>query len=183
MSEGDGADSLINNVNGSFKDLPVEIFESKYPIRIEAYGIRSDSGGAGRHRGGNGTYRRYVLDADSQLSLWFERSKSTGWGLFGGEDGIAPDVLVEEPGQDARHYLKVNSLNLPEGTVVTTYTGGGGGYGAALERDPEAVCEDARDGYVSIDHAREAYGVVLTQALLTDARLTKQQRLSMRDAR
>ena len=180
--DGDGADSLINNVNGSFKDLPVEIFESKYPIRIEAYGIRADSGGAGRHRGGNGTYRRYVLDADSQLSLWFERSKSTGWGLFGGEDGIAPDVLVEEPGQDARHYLKVNSLNLPEGSVVTTHTGGGGGYGAAVERDPEAVCEDARDGYVSIDHAREAYGVVLTQALLTDARLTKQQRLLMRDA-
>ncbi|WP_428098210.1 hydantoinase B/oxoprolinase family protein [Candidatus Rariloculus sp.] len=180
--DGDGADSLINNVNGSFKDLPVEIFESKYPIRIEAYGIRADSGGAGRHRGGNGTYRRYVLDADSQLSLWFERSKSTGWGLFGGEDGIAPDVLVEEPGQDARHYLKVNSLNLPEGSVVTTHTGGGGGYGAAVERDPEAVCEDARDGYVSIDHAREAYGVVLTQALLTDVRLTTQQRLSMRDA-
>ena len=180
--DGDGADSLINNVNGSFKDLPVEIFESKYPIRIEAYGIRADSGGAGRHRGGNGTYRRYVLDADSQLSLWFERSKSTGWGLFGGEDGIAPDVLVEEPGQDARHYLKVNSLNLPEGSVVTTHTGGGGGYGAAVERDPEAVCEDARDGYVSIDHAREAYGVVLTQALLTDVRLTTQQRLLMRDA-
>ena len=179
---GDGADSLINNVNGSFKDLPVEIFESKYPIRIESYGIRPDSGGAGRYRGGNGTYRRYVLDADSQLSLWFERSKSTGWGLFDGGDGIAPDVVVEAPGRDPRHYLKVNSLSLPKGTVVTTYTGGGGGYGPALERDLEDVRRDVLDGYVSPGHARDGYGVVLTRTLAVDAKRTDRERRAMRDA-
>ena len=179
---GDGADSLINNVNGSFKDLPAEIFESKYPIRIEAYGIRPDSGGAGRHRGGNGTCRRYVLDADSQLSLWFERSKSTGWGLFDGGDGAAPDVVVEAPGRDPRHYLKVNSLNLPRGTVVTTYTGGGGGYGQALERDAENVRRDVLDGYVSVDHARDGYGVVLTRTLEIDAKRTDRKRRAMRNA-
>ncbi len=179
---GDGADSLINNVNGSFKDLPAEIFESKYPIRIEAYGIRPDSGGAGRYRGGNGTYRRYVLDADSQLSLWFERSKSTGWGLFEGGAGAAPDVVVEAPGRDPRHYLKVNSLNLPRGTVVTTYTGGGGGYGQALERDAENVRRDVLDGYVSVDHARDGYGVVLTRTLEIDAMRTDRKRRAMRNA-
>ena len=179
---GNGADSLINNVNGSFKDLPVEIFESKYPIRIEAYGIRPDSGGIGAYRGGNGTYRRYVLDADSQLSLWFERSKSTGWGLFGGGDGIAPDVVIEAPGHDPRHYLKVNSLDLPKGTVVTTYTGGGGGYGPALERSSEDVRRDVMDGYVSAEHAKDAYGVVLTRSLEIDPQRTHRQRRSMGNA-
>ena len=92
------------------------------------------------------------------------------------------DVLVEEPGENARHYLKVNSLTLPKGAVVTTYTGGGGGYGAAIERDAEAVCEDARDGYVSVDRARDAYGIVLTRTLEIDAERTIQQRRSMRHA-
>lgn len=179
---GDGADSLINNVNGSFKDLPVEIFESKYPIRIESYGIRPDSGGAGRYRGGNGTCRRYVLDADSQLSLWFERSKSTGWGLYSGGDAVPPNVVVEIPGRDPRHYLKVNSLNVPKGTVVTTYTGGGGGYGPALERDAEQVRRDVLDGYVSADHAKGAYGVVLTRTLKVDERRTQRERRAMRNA-
>ncbi len=179
---GDGADSLINNVNGSFKDLPVEIFESKYPIRIESYGIRPDSGGVGRYRGGNGTFRRYVLDADSQLSLWFERSKSTGWGLFGGGDGTPPDVVVEVPGRGPRRFLKVNSLNLSKGTVVTTYTGGGGGYGPASKRDSQRVRRDVLDGYVSNDQARDAYGVVLTRALTVDEQRTQRERRAKRDA-
>ena len=72
----DGESSLINNVNGSFKDIPVEIFECKYPLRIRSYGIRIDSGGVGEYRGGNGTYREYEVHADSDLFLWFERSKT-----------------------------------------------------------------------------------------------------------
>ena len=158
---GDGADSLINNVNGNFKDLPVEIFENKYPALIEAYGIRADSGGPGRHRGGNGTCRQYVLQADAALSLWFERSKSTAWGLFGGHAGVAPDVLVEKPDGTQTHYLKVNSLSLPAGTRITTRTGGGGGFGPPTARSPEAVQRDVRDGYLSRSRAEDIYGIAV----------------------
>ncbi|MXY05410.1 MAG: hydantoinase B/oxoprolinase family protein [Gammaproteobacteria bacterium] len=158
---GDGADSLINNVNGNFKDLPVEIFENKYPVLIEAYGIRADSGGAGRQRGGNGTYRQYVLQADATLSLWFERSKSTAWGLFGGHAGAAPDVQVEMPDGTRNHYLKVNSLSLPAGTRVVTRTGGGGGFGLPSERSPEAVRRDVLDGFLSLSSAENAYGIAI----------------------
>ena len=156
---GDGADSLINNVNGNFKDLPVEIFENKYPVLIESYGIRTDSGGPGRHRGGNGTCRRYALQADAALSLWFERSKSTAWGLFGGLAGKAPDVLVEKPDGTQTHHLKVNSLPLPAGTRITTRTGGGGGYGPPSERSREAVQRDVIDGFLSHSHAEDVYSV------------------------
>lgn len=159
---GDGESSLINNVNGSFKDIPVEIFESKYPLQILSYGIRQDSGGAGKYRGGNGTYRNYLVKADSDLFLWFERSKTTAWGLFGGENGLPPDVVVERPGEDKLELLKVNGIKVRDGTVIMSLTGGGGGYGNAFERDPEAVRQDAIDGYVSIDHARAAYGVELS---------------------
>ncbi|HLF31685.1 MAG TPA: hydantoinase B/oxoprolinase family protein [Xanthomonadales bacterium] len=169
---GDGASSLINNVNGSFKDLPIEIFENKYPIRICSYGIRQDSGGAGKFRGGNGTYREYLVEADSDLFLWFERSQTTAWGLFGGAPGLAPNVQVLRPGESPKEFLKVNGIKVSHGTVIKSLTGGGGGYGHALERDPEAVRQDVIDGYVSPDHARSAYAVALTDDLLVDAELT-----------
>ena len=162
---GDGASSLINNVNGSFKDLPIEVFESKYPIQILSYGIRQDSGGAGKYRGGNGTFREYLILADSDLFLWFERSKTTGWGIFGGASGAAPNVTVKRPDEEQLEFLKVNGIRVCEGTVIHSLTGGGGGYGNPLERTPEAVREDVIDRYVSLDYARSAYGVVLTDDL------------------
>lgn len=177
---GDGANSLINNVNGSFKDLPIEVFESKYPLRILDYGVRQDSGGVGKFRGGNGTYRQYEVLADSDLFLWFERSETTGWGLFGGGDGAAPNVIVQRPDDEQREFLKVNGIKVGKGTIIKSLTGGGGGYGPAIERDPEAVRQDAIDGYVSREYAQSAYGVVLTDDLAVDASATEKRRGAMR---
>ncbi len=155
---GDGANSLINNVNGSFKDLPIEIFESKYPLRILSYGIRQDSGGAGKYRGGNGTYREYLVESDAALWLWFERSETPAWGLFGGGAGKAPVVTIQRPGQETIERLKVNDVKLPAGSVIKSMTGGGGGYGDPAERSPELVREDLLDRYISPEHARNVYG-------------------------
>jgi len=155
---GDGANSLINNVNGSFKDLPIEVFESKYPLRILSYGIRQDSGGAGKYRGGNGTYREYLVESDAALWLWFERSETPAWGLFGGETGKAPVVTVQRPGQETIERLKVNDVKLPAGSVIKSMTGGGGGYGNPAERDPADIREDLLDGYISPEHAQQIYG-------------------------
>lgn len=173
---GDGENSLINNVNGSFKDIPVEIFESKYPLQMLSYGIRQDSGGPGQYRGGNGTYREYLVKADSDLFLWFERSKTTAWGLFGGADGLPPNVTVDRPDQDKLEVLKANGIKVGNGTVIMSLTGGGGGYGKAFTRDPEAVREDAIDGHVSREHARTAYGVELTSELDVDTAQTQRLR-------
>ena len=173
---GDGASSLINNVNGSFKDIPVEIFESKYPLRLLSYGIRIDSGGTGKYRGGNGTFRNYLVEADSDLFLWFERSETTAWGLFDGSDGLAPNVTVERPGEEPVEFLKINGIKVPSGTVIKSLTGGGGGYGQAFERDPEAVRRDVIDRYVSREHARNAYGVELSDDLEVDTEATRRLR-------
>lgn len=173
---GDGADSLINSVNGSFKDIPIEIFESKYPLRLLSYGIRQDSGGIGKFRGGNGTYRKYMVPDQASLFLWWERSKTTAWGLFEGESGRAPNVVVEQPGEEPVNLLKINGLEIKPGTVITAYSGGGGGYGKAFERNPELVRQDVIDKHVSIEYARDAYGVVLTDALEIDSSATSELR-------
>ncbi|MFK7886732.1 MAG: hydantoinase B/oxoprolinase family protein [Gammaproteobacteria bacterium] len=176
---GDGQSSLINNVNGSFKDIPAEVFESKYPLRLLSYGIRKDSGGAGEFRGGNGTYREYLVEADSDLFLWYERSVTTAWGLFGGGSGDGPNVIVKRPNDEAFEALKINGVKVPAGTVIMSLTGGGGGYGEARARDPEHVLRDVIDGYVTREHAREAYGVEITDSLQIDAVKTEACRAQM----
>ena len=153
----DGETALINNVNGSLKDMPIEVFETRFPLRVTEYGIRTDSGGAGRWRGGNGVVREYVALHDCSLSLWFERSVTPAWGLFGGADAAPPEVVVNPGRPDERRLLKCNGLRLFEGDVVRCLTGGGGGYGPATERDVHLVDADLLDGNVSPGHALREY--------------------------
>ncbi|WP_394730617.1 hydantoinase B/oxoprolinase family protein [Altererythrobacter sp. GH1-8] len=147
---GDGQDCLINNVNGSFRDYPIEVFEHRYPMRISKYGIRKDSGGEGEFRGGNGSYREYHLDGDTTLSLWFERSVTRPWGLSGGAEGLGPKVEIIAPDGTARDdLLKTNALALKAGTVVKVATGGGGGFGDPAKRSAERRQRDRENAFVS----------------------------------
>jgi N-methylhydantoinase B len=156
----DGESGLINNVNGSLKDLPIEVMETKFPLRLSHYGFRTDSGGAGRWRGGNGIVREYTIECDAAtLYLWFERSVTPAWGLHGGADATPPDVVINPGREDERHMLKASRVMLTRGDVVRTQTGGGGGYGAAAERGEELVRADVRDGHVSRQAANDIYGV------------------------
>ena len=172
----DGADALINNVNGGFKDLPIEVFESKYPVSIFNYGFRENSGGPGKYRGGLGLYREYTINTDGFVSLWFERSVTPAWGLFGGKDGLPPNVNIKIPNEDEKNLLKANGLQIKKGTVLTTYTGGGGGFEETLDRDPENVLYDVKNRYVSIEDAKRDYKVAITSDLKIDTNLTNQLR-------
>lgn len=156
----DGQDGLINNVNGSLKDLPIEVLETKFPLRLTEYAFRRDSGGAGKWRGGNGIIREYRLEGDAaQLFLWFERSATPGWGLFGGGDATPPEVIVNPGRDDERRMLKCSREPLRRGDVVRTMTGGGGGFGDPADRDPELVRADVADRHLTADAARAVYGV------------------------
>ncbi len=172
----DGEDGLINNVNGAFKDYPVEVFEVKYPALIRRYEFRPDTGGPGRYRGGCGLRRRFEVETDAYLYLWLERSVTPGWGLFGGRDAVGPDVIINDGGPDERRMLKVNAHPLAPGSVVDLLTGGGGGFGDPLERDPERVRADVVDGYVSAEAARRDYGVALASDGTIDLELTSRLR-------
>lgn len=155
----DGESCLINNVNGSLRDMPVEVLETLFPVRVTEYAIRTDSGGAGRTRGGNGVVRQYTFEADQNLSLWWERSVTPAWGVFGGAAGAAPRVVLN-PGRDGeRALLKANALAVRRGDVLRCESGGGGGFGPVAERPAEAVREDLRQGLLSRGRAASAYGV------------------------
>ena len=156
----DGEDGLINNVNGSLKDLPIEVLETKYPMRMTHYGYRADSGGAGRWRGGNGIIREYTLDGErAELFLWFERSVTPAWGLFGGNQATPPVVVVNPGRSDERRMLKTSRFVLRRGDAVRTMTGGGGGFGPPDERDPSLVRADVKNRHLTADKAKTVYGV------------------------
>jgi N-methylhydantoinase B len=159
-AEGDGTNALINYGGGDLKNFPVEVVESLYPIRIHRYGLRPDSGGAGTFRGGLGVVREYeTLADDIDLSLWFERTLTPGWGLFGGEEGRVTSVLVDR-GDGAAEILKVNRLSLPRGSKVVVSTGGGGGYGDPAERASEALERDLLDGYMTTPTGTDGEGAL-----------------------
>lgn len=156
----DGESALINNVNGSLKDLPIEVFEARFPFRITDYRMRPDSAGAGKWRGGVGVIREYEAMTDCTISLWFERSVTPPWGLSGGGSGIGPDVILNPGREDERRLLKCNGLSLKAGDVFRCLTSGGGGYGDPADRDPLSIQADIDSGIVTPDHAREVYGYV-----------------------
>ena len=176
FASGDGQDGLINNVNGGFKDLPVEVYETRFPVTLRRYGFRPDSGGPGRSRGGCGVYREYHLETDAFASLWFERSVTTSWGLFGGSGGAGPRVQLGSDGQSRDWHLKINSAPISDGAILRLETGGGGGFGPAAERDPTQVREDVLDGYVTREGAERDYLVVLDDDLAVDEEATRARR-------
>jgi N-methylhydantoinase B len=176
--DGDGQDALINNVNGAFRDFPVEVWETKYPIQIGAYGFRSDTGGPGQWRGGCGVFREYRFEADASVYLWFERSRTPAWGLFGGHDAVGPHNEIR--GSRSVTPLKANNLAVRRGDVMVLQTGGGGGFGNPLDRDPQFVARDVSYGYVTRDSAAHGYGVVITADGHLDQAATERLRTQLR---
>ncbi|WP_232490166.1 hydantoinase B/oxoprolinase family protein [Neobacillus cucumis] len=151
FESGDGQSALINHVSGDFKNLPIEVFESKYPLRVNQYALRNNSGGSGQYRGGLGVIKEYeVLCENAFVSLWFERSKTPAWGLFGGHAGMGPDVEIIS-GNKVEHLLKVNGKPIQKGDIVIVKTGGGGGYGDPSQRSSEKIELDIRNEYVNIE--------------------------------
>ena len=167
-ADGDGESALINLVNGGFRNIPAEVMETKFPVRVEEFAIRTDSGGPGRKRGGCGVVRRYRTLEDCHSALWFERSRTPAWGLNGGGDGSGPWIELRHPDGSAEQVLKMRARPVAAGTVVETRTGGGGGNGDPKARSFAEVRIDAVRGYVSREGAWRQYGVRLTPEFVVD---------------
>lgn len=171
-----------------FRDS-VEIDEQKYPVRITEMRIREDSEGAGRRRGAPGTRVTYGPKWDTMTAAYVtDNHHFPPKGVRGGGDGepsIAFRVLVdgsEEP------LEPIAQVDLAPGELLGHLLSGGGGYGNPLDREPELVLEDVLARFVSIDRARDVYGVVLDQpdaggALVIDDEATSARRDELRAER
>lgn len=182
--QGDGMSATYTIGHGDTYNIPIEVLETRYPLLVERYRLRTDSGGPGRHRGGVGLERRYRLPQGGMLNALSERSQCPPWGLQGGGPGATGTIVVRPSARGAQErFQKITGRLLEPGATVTVTSGGGGGYGDPLDREPERVAEDARMGYVSRAAARRHYGVVLAPtSLAVQEAATRRLRERMRGA-
>nr|WP_301270784.1 MULTISPECIES: hydantoinase B/oxoprolinase family protein [unclassified Roseobacter] len=146
---------------------PMEILEAAYPVMFRQWALRPDSAGAGAHRGGLGAvYEIEALEEKSEAFLFGERGRFSPNGVVGGEGG-AMNVFTYEQDEGWKTpplTSKMLGIKLKKGQAVRLETPGGGGYGPASERVPEAVARDVALGYLTSEKATELYGSDWTEA-------------------
>jgi len=154
----DGMDGVHVHMSNTL-NTPAEVLETAYPLRVAAYSLREDSGGAGQFRGGLGVRRDIaVRDHRATFSLLAERHEHAPYGLAGGADGTTGGAWLERDGETTRLPAKATRTLRP-GDVVSVRTPGAGGYGDPADRSLDALARDVRLGKVSVEAAVEAYGV------------------------
>ncbi|OVZ55606.1 5-oxoprolinase [Pigmentiphaga sp. NML080357] len=173
-SREDGVSVTVCINDGDTHNSPTEQLEAKYPVLVERYAIRTDSGGAGTYRGGLGA--EMVVQALSPFAVTtrIDRMHCKPWGLEGGHEAAGNGIAIRKQGEwdDSMPNAKIFNVRLERGDAYKMLSGGGGGFGDPLGRDPEAVADDVREGYVSVEAARDKYGVALTAAGTVDAAAT-----------
>jgi N-methylhydantoinase B len=174
----DGIDGVHVHITNS-SNLPVECLETEYPIMVESYSIRNDSGGAGKFRGGLGYRKDYRIIQETEFHSHGDRQKLPPWGLFGGKEGAAGRWVIN-PETDQEKVLpsgKMSNVALKKGDILSSQTAGAGGYGNPFERDINAVLNDVLNEKVSIANAEKLYGVVINlDNMEVDIEATKQMR-------
>jgi N-methylhydantoinase A/oxoprolinase/acetone carboxylase beta subunit/N-methylhydantoinase B/oxoprolinase/acetone carboxylase alpha subunit len=157
---GDGLD--VHAWWPNFTAIPVEYAESYFPVRVERIRGRMDSGGAGKHRGGNGLEKVYEFLEPGEVSVHDDRHHSRPWGIGGGQAAEGSrKVLLRRDGSRQELAAKFDGLKMEPGDRMLYLTAGAGGWGDPLERNPEAVRLDVLRGFLSVEKAHAAYGVVL----------------------
>ena len=168
---GDG-DSQVIVIIGNARNTPVEVFETRYPLRVESYRLLEDSGGPGLNRGGLGVERILTIEVEEIIvSALFNRMLVDPFGIHGGKPGANSGIYVRLAGEETWSTFserfgtmspsKFSNILLHRGDQVKVVAPGGGGWGDPLERPAERVAADVAEGLVSAEGALRDYGLVV----------------------
>lgn len=181
-SDCDGYDHIgMIDASGGVLDQDYEMFEQMTPHLLLEHEYLQDSAGPGRHRGGLGVRTRYRVGGEgTQMVTFGDGDVEPAFGLLGGGDGTLNRLELRYPDGEV-HCLESKDLvtGVPAGTEYLQLAGGGGGYGPPGERPAEVVHREVMDGLVSVQAARERYGVVVDpETLELDEEATSRLRAS-----
>lgn len=164
-----------------FRTVPAEYQEAYYPLTIDEYSARADTGGAGRHRGGHGIRKVYTFEEDGAVTFQDDRAHTYPWGVDGGtHGGTSEKKLIRVDGSEEELPSKAENVPVQAGDKLVFSTAGGGGLGDPLERDSGLVEQEVRRGLVSVDAAESEYGVVLVGDGTVDEAATETKREELR---
>lgn len=181
----DGMHGLIHPIEAGCESLPTEVLESRMPVRKTRFEFITDSGGAGRRRGGLAAEAEFEFLSTGSAVVWAEKAEaSTPLGVDGGASPPERNSMIVYPGTDRELRLgKRAGLTLGPGERIVARPAGGGGYGDPLDREPDRVARDVKNGYVSRAQADSAYGVVLDNDGSVDVPATETLREARRRSR
>ena len=155
----DGKDGVQVHITNT-SNLPVEVIEMEYPLRVLSYGLVEDSGGAGTYRGGMGLRREITpVGHDCIFNGAGERFRHAPWGVFGGADGGRGRFLhTHTNSSEEQLEIKPSGIVLKEGAKILVETPGSGGYGAPDQRSEADLETDRRSGKFSDAYLKRHYG-------------------------
>lgn len=166
---------------GALTSGDIELLEYSYPIIIHRYSLMTDSGGAGRYRGGSGTcWEVEPLDGPMTFVTFGEGRRIPAVGAAGARSGyVEPKVgRIEFRRQGRTDLVKTNVIEtVNPGERAANMNPGGGGYGDPFERPIESVVWDVKNGLVSLKGACEDYGVVIKDETTLEVDLAATSRL------
>jgi len=169
----DGESATVSVCQGDVRNGSIEGIELKCPVLVEGRALRTGSGGAGKFRGGLGIDMRVRNLVEGKWNFEHtRRQKCPPWGLWGGKPGEFGDYLMRLPGENDFKSMAGSHVLVPVSAQVIVRTGGGGGFGDPLERDPAAVRNDVLEEFIAPASARDDYGVVLRDDLTLDEAAT-----------
>jgi len=157
-----------------------ELNEKNYPFMYKQYAYVPDTEGAGKYRGSYALVREWeFLGDEGTLQMRTERQRSQPWGLHGGQSGAFSKTIFN-PERD-NYTMHKETISIKRGDSIRVITSGGGGWGNPLERDPEMVRSDVRNGGVTLKRASDVYGVVISgEDLEVDMKATQKLRERMK---
>ncbi len=126
----DGASAIHTHMTNTRLTDP-EILELRYPVVLEGFGVRPASGGAGRHRGGDGITRRVRFLEDMTAAILSNRREVAPYGMAGGAPGKCGVNQVKRADGSVETLNGADKTEMAPGDVFIIETPGGGGYGAA----------------------------------------------------
>jgi len=177
----DGESATVSVCQGDVRNGSIEGIELKCPVLVESRALRQGSGGAGTYRGGLGIDVRVRNLVEGKWNFEQTRRRNCPpYGLWGGKPGAYGDYLLRLHGETDFKSMAASHHLVPARSEVIVRTGGGGGWGDPLARDPERVRSDVVEEFVPGSSARDDYGVVLRDDLSVDLEATQRLRAAMR---
>jgi N-methylhydantoinase B len=157
----DGQDGVQVHITNT-SNLPVEAMEMEYPLRVLRYQLVTDSGGAGKYRGGMAIRKDIQALKPVMFSAHADRHRIPPWGLKGGKPGGCGKFRILSEGKEKTALKsKVSDICIRENEILSAQTAGGGGWGPPEERDKDRIQQDVRTGKISRCQAEDVYGLSL----------------------
>lgn len=149
--------------DGETYNIPIEVAETRYGVLVNEYSLRTDGAGAGEYIGGSGVIRSYEALSDGQkLSVNFGRHQFAPWGMNKGEEGSQNYVTIKKNNGETIGPFGIKArYPINKGDIVQLVTATGGGYGNPIDRPEQKVASDVKNGYITVEQAKNKFGVIV----------------------